>query len=173
MHNRGHFLGHHPLTPVTRDKKREGGLCLSLSLRAVGFKGRERDRAAGKSLGNVHCESIILLLSPWRGASAGQCSGVLKTFLAGQGRAGDFGGRSSPLASRKVTTCYVSENLSVTPQCPEEGLIPLLPVELPRAWQKQATKARHGMSVRPYSHCIARALWKKTTVRKTRDQMDI
>ena len=150
MNKRGHFQGHCPLTPVTRGNKREGGLCLSLSLRAAGFKGRGWGRAAGKSQGNVHCKSITLLLSPWRGASAGQCSGVPKPFLAGQGRAGDFGGRSSSLAGRKVTACYVSENLSVTPQSPEEGMIPLVPVELPRAWRKQATQARHGMPIRPY-----------------------
>lgn len=154
MNKRGHFQGHHPLTPVTRDNKREGGLCLSLSSRAARFKGREWGRAAGKSLGNAHYKSIILLLSPWRGASAGQCSRVPKPFLAGQGRTGDFGGRSSSLACRKVTTCYVSENLSMTPQSPEEGMIPLLPVELHRARWKQATKTTHGMSIRPYNQSL-------------------
>lgn len=47
--NKGsHFQGHRPLTPVTRGNKREGGLCLSLSLRAAGLKAEDGAGNPGK-----------------------------------------------------------------------------------------------------------------------------
>ena len=171
MNKRGHFQGYHPLTPVTRDNKREGGLCLSLSSRAASFKGSKWGRAAGKSLGNAHYKSIILWLSPWRGASAGQCSRVQTLSWLDREEQGTLEVGHHPLPAERSPHAMLMRTCQWLLSPPRRGWFPFYQWSCTELGGNKPPRQHMACpSGLPISHCIARALWEKSTVRKTRDQ---